>query len=208
MGASLAASSVDLGTTHSRQMQMLFKTVEYHNTTVYWQSPSRFNFSRIPVVSGSHFRPPWSDLYLFFPKTSEGGYCKTQAGTLPKLDESPPQTLQIHRRIENHANIQRFKFVQLGFLPLSRTRLRRRGLMCEILFGLCAVPSVDCKFAALKQRIGTPNGEKTHTYNLNQNRSTKSSRPRFLSTICFPSWIFNVSVCLPFCLTFCRSADS
>ena len=80
---SLAVSSVDLGNTQSTNAKyMLFKAVECDSTIVYWHS--RLTLSWSPVVSGySISRPPWSDPNLFlFAISCEGGYCKTQTGTL------------------------------------------------------------------------------------------------------------------------------
>ena len=56
--------------------------------------------------------------------------------------------------------------------------------MCEILFGLCAVPSLDCKFAALKQRIGTPTGEKEQFH-------LKFDRQKVPGLVFFPS-VFSI----------------
>ena len=55
--------------------------------------------------------------------------------------------------------------------------------MCEILSGLCAVPSLDCKFAALKQRIGTPTGE-------NEQFKPKSIDKKFQASFSFHLFSF------------------
>ena len=76
---------------------------------------------------------------------------KTHKNIVRQKSSRPP----VARRVAWKFYVQRI-CLKLGFVPLSRTRLRKtRPAVCEIFFSLCAVSSLDCKFAALKQEEKT-----------------------------------------------------